>query len=108
MCPERIHSHTLIHFQQFVGQIFPTVLAKLNFRKPECASVVYSPLTEEQEAETEKIASFLKPYMKPECKAFDFFARKNRNIPNHEAPKANGLRMLHGYLTSCGAVFLVE
>lgn len=79
--------------------------AKLNFRKPECASVVYSPLTEEQEAETEKIASFLKPYMKPECKAFDFFARKNRNIPNHEAPKANGLRMLHGYLTSCGDVF---
>lgn len=78
---------------------------KLSSRKPECEPVRYTPLTEEQKEETEKIAAFLQPYMAPECKAFDFFPRESQDIEQHEAPKAKGLRMLHGYLTPCGDVF---
>lgn len=80
---------------------------KLGGVKPECQPVYYTPLTEVQKMQTEQLVNIIRPLMKrPECKPFDFFKGMRKN--KLRVPQTDGVRMLHGYLTSCGDVFAAD
>jgi len=77
---------------------------KLGGVKPECPTIYYTPLTTSQAAETERLVGILQPLVnRSACKPFDFF-KGMKNIKG-TVPETEGVRMLHGYLTSCGDVF---
>ena len=77
---------------------------KLGGVKPDCPTVTYQPLTAEQIAQTERLVGSIKSYIRnSKAKPFDFF--KGTKTPTTQTKKTDGVRMLHGYLTSCGDVF---
>ncbi len=84
---------------------------KLGFTKPECEEIKYSPLTDEQKAETEKIAKTVKKYLvEPDVKPFDFFATDSalKEVKTVAIDQNEGLRLVHGYLSPCGDAFMVD
>lgn len=74
---------------------------KLGFTKPECETVKYQPLTEDQIKETEKIAELTKKIKTGrKTKPFEFF-NAGAGFKKVEK-KVDGERIVHGFLTSCG------
>ena len=80
---------------------------KLGNYKPLCEEVVYQPLTVEQEEKTVKIKVLTKSIIDgKKQKPFDFFDNRARFI---EAEKGiYGDRIVHGFLTPCGDVFVED
>ena len=79
---------------------------KLGSFKPDCPAVSYTPLTEEQISQTEEIAKQVSPYVQDMgVKPFDFFPE---TICVEGGVKAQGKRILHGYLSPCGDVFATD
>ena len=77
---------------------------KLGDFKPDCETVTYTPLTKSQKAETETIAQTATPLLlNVEKKPFDFFAETTRQ---REVREGAGRRIVHGYLSPCGDVFM--
>ena len=76
---------------------------KLGSFKPECESVFYTPLTDNQIVQTEKIAKTVKKYSTLDYKYFGFF--KDLDIVDNCKP-SKGIKLIHGYITPCGDVFL--
>ena len=80
---------------------------KLGSFKPYCEKVKYYPLTAEQIEKTEvlsaKIQRLLQRY---EVNYFDFFAKNALIEPL--LPFENGTRIVHGYLSPCGDVFMED
>ena len=80
---------------------------KLGEYKPECQTVLYEPLTESQAEETEKLAAEVKKYIQPYAvQPFDFFAGKR--IGQNQPAYSQGARIVHGYLSPCGDVFMED
>lgn len=80
---------------------------KLGNFKPECDFIRYSPLTEEQIRETERIAAALSPYAgEIEKRPFDFFEKHGSAIKKPR--KDRGRRIVHGYLSPCGDAFSTD
>lgn len=76
---------------------------KLGNFKPECEEVVYSPLTKEEMTKTKLVADMVYPFsQKAGVRPFQFF----QNAPTDTMIKrADGTRILHGYLSPCGNPF---
>lgn len=79
---------------------------KLGDVKPERDSVYYYPLTEEQISQTEEIAKTVKKYSVADYKYFDFF--KDLKVIDYKNKNHNGLKLIHGYITPCGDVFVLD
>ena len=76
---------------------------KLGNFKPDCEEARYTPLTEAQIRETDRIAEFLSAYVKESgAKPFDFFREES---VLREGIKNKNTRIVHGYLAPCGDVF---
>lgn len=90
----------------FILQNDDFLSVKLGNFKPYCEKVTYSPLTEAQIAETEKLSKTVKSYARPyEAAPFDFF--KNQEGKG-ELVCANGVRIVHGYLSPCGDALMED
>lgn len=76
---------------------------KLGNFKPDCDSVYYYPLTEEQIAKTDKIAKMVRKNSVSNYKYFGFF--DDLKVVN-KTKSSNGIKLIHGYITPCGDVFL--
>ena len=80
---------------------------KLGSFKPYCEKVTFSPLTKEQEIQTKNIAEKVSLHLRDyNAKPFDFFA-DNEPIGEH-LPFLKGTRIVHGYLSPCGDVFMQD
>lgn len=80
---------------------------KLGGYKPDCEEIKYTPLTEDEKRKTALIADMVRAFKKKESvSSFDFFPLKQQDagVP----AQANGMRIVHGYLTPCGDVFSVK
>ncbi len=84
------------------------LFVKLGWTKPECPEITYTALTEQEIAETERLAKTVSQYIAaPEIAPFDFFAKTS--LPSaQEEEAANALRMVHGYITPGGDAFSVD
>lgn len=82
--------------------------SKLGKFKPDCAPVRYSPLTEEEKQATARIAETVVPLEQSGTRymPFDFL----KNLPKaSQAPRpSRHTRIVHGYLTPCGDVFMED
>ena len=76
---------------------------KLGDFKPECQEVAYAPLTEDEKAKTKLIADMVASFLETEGKnPFQFF----QNVHTEKQIKrADGTRIIHGYLSPCGNAF---
>lgn len=81
---------------------------KLGKYKTQCDEVKYSPLTDEEIARTEEIAKTVKALDTSERKMFDFFADTADTEPHYFVSNDGGTRIVHGFLTSCGDVFIED
>lgn len=80
---------------------------KLGNMKPNCARVVYAPLTDEQLAQTEKVARTIRHYDTSDRACFNFFPPSDK--PAAITPRqGKNMRMVHGYLTPCGDAFIED
>ncbi len=80
---------------------------KLGGFKPICPQVTYEPLTDEQLTKTQKIAKTISAYQGGvSARPFDFFAQEKH--AKGEWITANGKRIVHGYLSPCGDVFIKD
>lgn len=80
---------------------------KLGNFKPYCEEVYYFPLNESQIEKTKQICSIVKENtLENEVKAFEFFTEKHETSIN--IVKACNNKIVHGYLTPCGDVFLED
>ncbi len=79
---------------------------KLGSLKYECEEVKYSPLTENQIAETEEIAKLVREFDTSDRKMFDFFTDRTDTEPKYVVSPEGGTRIVHGFLTPCGDAFL--
>ena len=75
---------------------------KLGDFKPKCEEVIYAPLSEEQKAATARVADKISALAIRGGRYFDFFSGKDTVL---DAVKADGNRIIHGYLTPCYDVF---
>lgn len=81
---------------------------KLGDVKPKVEKVVYSPLSDEEICETERIAKTVKKYFNPKkVKPFDFFSDLKAKNPQTAFKSGNSL-IIHGYLSPCGNAFLSD
>ena len=79
---------------------------KLGDFKPECETVLYAPLTESQKTATAAIAQTVKRLLSNERKQpFDFFSE---TTVVSETEEIGGRRIVHGYLSPCGDVFMED
>ena len=79
---------------------------KLGNMKPDCARVVYAPLTDEQIVQTEKAAHTIRQYDTSDRAYFNFFPSSDK--PAIITPRqGKNMRMVHGYLTPCGDAFQI-
>ena len=80
---------------------------KLGNFKPLCEKVGYSPLTDEQIEETERIKASVEIYAADSGKRpFDFFGGEDEKIiGSQEKREGKGRRIVHGYLSPCGDAF---
>ena len=76
---------------------------KLGEFKPECAEVLYAPLTDEEKEKTQAVAEKLQPLLGEKgANPFAFF----KDIPTEKTVKrTDGTRIIHGYLSPCGDAF---
>ena len=80
---------------------------KLGIYKPYCEKVAYSPLSEEQIRETERIAAMISECAgENEANPFEFFA--DEVVDGEKAISASGRRIVHGYLSPCGDAFSTD
>lgn len=79
---------------------------KLGNVKPICEEVVYSPLTESQIEQTRKAKKIVKKYIKNDFKYFGFFDNLTTIEKANNSDK--GTRLIHGYITPCGDVFMED
>lgn len=80
---------------------------KLGNFKPECEAVRYAPLTDEQIAVTNSLASIIASYKtENSARPFDFFADTPSSA--EKITEAQGKRIVHGYLSPCGDVFVSD
>ncbi|MBQ3012849.1 MAG: hypothetical protein IJD74_04845 [Clostridia bacterium] len=80
---------------------------KLGGFKPECDEVRYAPLNDEQIAVTESLAHTVASYRAQNpARPFDFFS----DSPEQTGMviEASGKRIVHGYLSPCGDVFVSD
>jgi len=80
---------------------------KLGSFKPECEEVCYEPLTEDQITATEKLAeAIVSCRAEKTARPFDFFS----DLPEQSGgvTEASGKRIVHGYLSPCGDVFVSD
>jgi len=84
------------------------LFVKLGWTKPECPEISYSPLTETEIAETERIAKTVSRYIiAPDVSPFDFYA--NTALPcGQKENNSDKLRLVHGYITPGGDAFSVD
>ena len=83
------------------------LFVKLGCVKPVCDIVSYSPLTAEEEEETGQAAKILSGVSDDEGVPFDFFADCDISTGKSLAD-APGNRIVHGYLSPCGDVFMQD
>ena len=85
------------------------LFVKLGNIKPVCNEVKYKPLTGEEAAETERAAKILNRAGEEEGRAFRFFENDTEE-PENGGPytDAPGTRIVHGYLSPCGDVFMSD
>ena len=90
----------------FILQHDDFLSVKLGGYKPYCEKVSYSPLTklqaEKTQAISEKVAKYARGYS---VAPFDFFKEESKI---ETAVHANGARIVHGYLSPCGDVFMQD
>ena len=80
---------------------------KLGDFKPVCAEVVYTPLTAEELQKTEAFSKTLAPYLTQEkMPPFRFFPKGE--FTQDTVVKAQGKRIVHGYLSPCSDVFATD
>lgn len=80
---------------------------KLGSFKPELAEVFYEPLNKEQIEKTEQIARLIRrEYSDGFAKKFGFF--NGECIEKSFLQDRQGIRIVHGYLTPCGDVFVED
>ena len=76
---------------------------KLGDFKPNCKEVSYAPLTAEQALKTKFIADTVRPFSQNQGeKPFHFF---QNSLPKKTIKRADGTRIIHGYLSPCGDPF---
>lgn len=84
------------------------LFVKLGYIKPICPEIKYRPLSPEEISETEDVAAFLAPFGKDEGRPFDFFADfEDESLADTKEPP-EGNRIVHGYLSPCGDVFMLD
>ncbi len=88
---------------QFMLEKEDFLWVKLGEFKPECPEVRYASLSEEEKAQTKKIADVVLANIGQGVKAFSFFAEKTAKKESTVSSKE--MRILHGYLVPCGDVF---
>ena len=89
----------ILEKEDFLGE-------KLGAHKPLCERVSYSPLTEEQIKECERVAALCSKYAAPAASApFSFFEDAYKK---DTAIEADGARILHGYLSPCHDAFATD
>ncbi len=76
---------------------------KLGLTKPDCESVYYYSLSDEQIAKTDRIAKTVRKNSLNDYKYFGFF--NDLQIENNNK-SSNGIKLIHGFITPCGDVFL--
>ncbi len=81
---------------------------KLGNAEPMLDRVVYSPLTEAEIKETEKIAATIARLDTSERKMFDFYSDTSDFEPRYITTDANGFRIVHPYLTPFADPFIVD
>lgn len=91
----------------FILQNEDFLAVKLGSYKPRCEEIKYYPLNEKEIEKTNEIAKLIEEIiLKEDRKVFDFFdVFKEEKI---DAIKTEGIRLIHGYLTPCGDVFLED
>ncbi|MBO5714198.1 MAG: hypothetical protein J6R83_02105 [Clostridia bacterium] len=77
---------------------------KLGNYKPDCEGVYYYPLTDEQIVQTDKIAKTVRKNSITDYKYFGFF--NDLKVVNNTS--SNGIKLIHGFTTPCGDVFLED
>jgi len=92
---------------EFVLQNEDFLQDKLGLFKPECEEVLYSPLTEEEQRQTETLAKKIAELLPKNARPFVFFD-KTQGAGTRSTQNGEGLRILHGYLTPCGDAFLED
>ncbi len=81
---------------------------KLGRSKPHCDTVLYTPLTEKEIAETEAIASCVSALDVSERKMFDIYRDKSDTEVKYKTTVKNGRRTIHPYLTPCADPFMMD
>lgn len=81
---------------------------KLGHTKPECETVKYAPLTEEELAETEKIAANIAKLDTSDRRYFDFYLNTADCEPKYVTNDKHGLRMVHPFLSPCADPFIED
>jgi len=103
---------TLIGYSEekldFVIEKDDFLFVKLGNAKPVCDKVTYSPLTEAELAETEKLAQKIAKLDVNDRKMFDFYNDPTDTEAKYVTSAENGLRMVHPYLTPCADPFMVD
>ncbi len=99
--------HTLLNISEdrldFILKNDDFLDVKLGKIKPNVDEVYFTPLTNEQIIESEKCARIIEKYNVPvSVNPFDFFESKN---DENGIIIANGMRIVHGYLSPCGDAF---
>ena len=90
----------------FILQNDDFLAVKLGNYKPNCPQVAYSPLTEEQIAQTETLAKKIQAELAVDrAKPFDFFTETADKQP---LTAGKGTRIVHGYLSPCGDAFIED
>ena len=80
---------------------------KLGEMKPDCEEVFYSPLTDAEIAETERLAKDIRAYLPKELHPFEFFSKSEKD-EGQVREYGDGIRLIHGYLTPCGDAFMED
>ena len=102
---------TLLGFDEkrleFVLQNEDFLQDKLGLFKPDCEEVLYSPLTEEEQRQTETLAKKIAELLPKNARPFVFFG-KTQGAGTRLLEEDEGIRLVHGYLTPCGDAFLED
>ncbi len=84
------------------------LFVKLGMAKPVCEKVTYSPLTDEELLETERLAKLIAKLDTSERKMFDFYNDPTDTEVKYVTSTQNGIRLVHPYLTPCADPFIVD
>ncbi len=79
---------------------------KLGRYKPYCDKINYTPLSEREREETEKVASFISNLGDDEGRPFDFFSNNPLSLVKYNSSSSD--KIIYGYLSPCGDVFSVD